>query len=146
MHPFSSCSLSKWSNYPKSIREKNQTSWTIQFYLDTWGTFLRYFMIIEFFFWNFILHLAVFCFDKSTKLNIAKFFQKDTSEKKFCVSEKIWLSPPSIQKELDSSRVFFSRILFGYRISPNNVCGKYFFLTFKPLKILYSFCIKFSLI
>ena len=49
----------------------------------------------------YLLQWLAFCFDKSTKLNIAKFLQKDTSEKKFYVSEKIWLSLPSIQKELD---------------------------------------------
>ena len=51
-----------------------------------------------------------FCFDQSTELNIANFLQKNTSYKYFYfheVSEKIWLSPPSIQIELDSSRCFF---------------------------------------
>ena len=46
MHTYS---LSMWSNYPNSIREKNQTPCTIRFYLDTLGTwpnFLGYFMKI----------------------------------------------------------------------------------------------------
>ena len=30
--------LSKWSNYPNSIGEKNKKPLTIRFYLDTWGT------------------------------------------------------------------------------------------------------------
>ena len=88
-------SLSKWSNYPNSI---------LFGYLGDLANFFGYFINIDFFL-NIVILFYVwqwldFCFDKSTKLNIAKLLQKNTSEKKFYVhevSKKIWLSPPSIQ-------------------------------------------------
>ena len=58
-------------------------------------------IVILFYIWQWL----AFCFDKSTKLTIANFLQKNTNEKKIHeVSEKIWLSPPRIQIESDSSR------------------------------------------
>ena len=59
-------------------------------------------IVILFYIWQWL----AYCFDQTIELNIAKFLQKNTSAKILYfheVSEKIWLSPRSIQKESDSS-------------------------------------------
>ena len=68
--------LSKWSNYPNSIREKYQTPWTIRFYLVTSGpNFLGYFMIIDIFslvFFVKIWQCLTLCSSQSKRLTIAR--------------------------------------------------------------------------
>ena len=78
-----------WSNYPNAGTVK-KTPWTIRF---TWGpqpNFLVYFMNIKIFL-NIVFYIWQWPFDKSTKLNIAKSLQKNTSEKKILCSWSTYL-------------------------------------------------------
>ena len=85
-------SLSKWSNYPNSIREKYQTPWTIRFYLVTSGpNFLGYSMKIEYFltcvfFWK---NLAMFNSSQSKRLTIARCKKNDYVQSSWSIWENL---------------------------------------------------------